>query len=178
MAAAMLVSGCVFTRESFTPVRYFDIGNPDPAKFAGIHLNVGQFSVAGPYRQEMVIRTVGNELVKDSFNRWALPPDAMLSRYFRIAFAEGRGRTDYTLSGSILSFEADLPKKEAVLTIEYRLVPPAEDTVAAAVEKTCTFRGKIEGNGAEAFAGAMSSAVAEFANSLAGARAGTAVKTK
>lgn len=177
MAAAMLLTGCILTRESFTPVRYFDLGNPDPSKFSGLKMESGQFSVAGPYRQEMVFRTKDNELVKDSFNRWALTPDDMLSRYLRIALSDVKGKP-YSISGNILSFEADMTRKEAVLTVEYKIVAPADGQNVVSEEKTCTFRSKMDGSSAEAFAAAMSAAVADFTASISGGVAGKPVKNK
>lgn len=164
--AALFISGCFFTKEAFVPVRYYDVGNPDPSRFSKITLKTGAFTVTGPYKQEMIFRSDKNELVKEQYSRWAIAPDMMLKRYLKMAFADGRSKVEYTITGTILSFEADLSRKEAVLTVEYRVTPsvPANSPY---VEKTSTFRKKMNEPGAEAFAQAMAGAVADFADSIA-----------
>lgn len=175
--AAVLLPGCFMGKETFIPVKYYDIGNPVTSKSTGFQVKTGAFTVIGPYRQEMIFRTEKNELLKDSYSRWALSPDVMLRRYLMLAFADSKGGTDYTISGSILSFEADLSTKEAVFTVEYS-IGSSDSKAAASVERTSTFRRKIDGTGAEAFAGAMSAAVAEFAVSVADDMEKISKKTK
>ncbi|HCE42438.1 MAG TPA: hypothetical protein DET40_02690 [Lentisphaeria bacterium] len=164
--AVLFLAGCFFTKETFVPVKYYDIGNPDPSKFSKISLKAGAFTVTGPYKQEMVYRSEKNELIKEPYSRWAIAPDVMLRRYLKMAFADGKGKVEYTVTGNILAFEADLARKEAVLTVEYRITPslPAN---SAYVEKTSTFRKKMDESEAEAFAGAMAGAVSDFAESIA-----------
>jgi uncharacterized lipoprotein YmbA len=162
---AFFLAGCVFTKETFVPVKYYDLGNPDPSKFPKISLKAGPFTVTGPYKQEMVYRTEKNELLKEQYNRWALAPDVMLNRYLKMAFTASAGKPEYTITGNVLAFESDLSTKEAVLTVEYSITPsmPAKQSY----EKTLTFRKKMDGTGAEAFAAAMAGAVKDFADSMA-----------
>ena len=160
----LFLGGCVFSKESFVPVKYYDIGNPDPAKFSKISLKPGVFTVTGPYKQEMVRRSEKNELVMEPYSKWAIAPDVMLKRYLKMAFADGGGEVEYAITGNILAFEAD--RQEAVLTVEYRITSSVPSD-RACVEKTSTFRKKIEGSGAGAFAEAMAGAVADFAGSIA-----------
>ncbi len=165
LGLALLVSGCIFTRERFIPVKYYDIGNPDNTKYASTSLRVGAFTVTGPYRQEMVFRTEKNELVKDQYSRWVQAPDDMLRRYLKIAFPDTSGKKEYAVTGNILTFEADMNTREAVLVIEYRITS-ASSVESVLLERTFTSRKKFEGNSPEVLAGAMATAVADFADSM------------
>lgn len=176
-SAIVLLTGCVFTREKFTPVKYYDIGNPDPSKYSSVALRVGAFTVTGPYKQEMVFRTEKNELIKDQYNRWVQTPDVMLKRYLKMAFSEASARKDCTITGNILSFEADLAGKEAVFVIEYRIAS-SSSTDTLLVEKTSTFKVKYEGASPDSTAGAMATAVASFTEAVAGDLKGKSVNQK
>lgn len=161
-AAILMLAGCVFTKEKFIPVKYYDIGNPS-VKFP-VSLKVGSFAVTGPYKQEMVYRTEKNELLKDQYNKWALTPDILLKRYLKMSFpGESSGKAGAAIGGNILSFEADILKKEAVFTLEYRIQSNSNN---ATLEKTLTFKAKLDDTSPEAFAKAMSLAVSDFAECL------------
>lgn len=161
----LMLAGCVFTKEKFKPVRYYDIGNPDVAK-SPICLKVASFTVTGPYRQEMVYRTEKNELLKDQYNKWALTPDILLRRYLKISYpGDSLKESEITITGNILCFEADILKKEALLTVEYRITAKA-DLKIAAIEKTSTFKAKLDDSSPEAFAQAMARTVSDFTESL------------
>ncbi len=163
--AVLMLTGCVFTKEKFKPVRYFDIGNPEIAK-SPICLKVGSFTVTGPYKQEMVYRTEKNELLKDQYNKWALAPDILLRRYLIISYTgESLKESEITIAGNILSFEADILKKEVLFTVEYRISAKANSNIAP-IEKISTFKAKFDDSSPEAFAGAMSRAVSDFTESL------------
>jgi hypothetical protein len=161
--AVLMLTGCVFTKEKFKPVRYFDIGNPEIAK-SPICLKVGSFTVTGPYKQEMVYRTEKNELLKDQYNKWALTPDILLRRYLIIAYpGDSSKELEITITGNILSFEADILKKEVLFTVEYRITASSN---IATIEKISAFKAKFDDSSPEAFAQAMSHAVSDFTESL------------
>ena len=163
--AVLMLAGCVFTKEKFKPVRYYDIGNPEAAK-SPICLKVGSFAVTGPYKQEMIYRTDKNELLRDQYNKWALTPDILLRRYLKMSFpGESSRELGLTIAGNIISFEADVVKKEVLFTVEYRITAQANSNTAAQ-EKTSTFRAKLEDMSPEAFAEAMSHAVSDFTENL------------
>ena len=163
--AVLMLTGCVFTKEKFNPVRYYDIGNPEAAK-SPVCLRVGAFTVTGPYKQEMICRTEKNELLKDQYNKWALTPDILLKRYLKMSFpGEYSRESGFTITGNILSFEADILKKEVLFTVEYRITSRANSN-GAVLEKTSTFKAKLDDMSPEAFARAMSHAVSDFAESL------------
>lgn len=163
--AVLMIAGCVFTKERFTPVRYYDIGNPEAVK-SPICLKVGSFAVTGPYRQEMIYRTEKNELLRDQYNKWALTPDILLRRYLKMSYpGETSRESGVAITGNILAFEADILEKEVLFTVEYRITAQANPN-AAALEKTSAFRAKLDDTSPEAFARAMSHAVSDFTESL------------
>lgn len=163
--AALMLAGCVFTKEKFNPVRYYDIGNPSEAK-SQTCLKIGAFTVTGPYKQDMIYRTEKNELLRDQYCKWALTPDILVRRYLKMSFpGESLRESGFAITGNILSFEADLVKKEACLTVEYRLTAQAGSNTAV-LEKTSTFKAKLDDTSPEAFAGAMSRTVSDFAESV------------
>jgi len=129
-------------------------------------LKVGSFAVTGPYKQEMVYRTEKNELEKDPYNKWALTPDILLRRYLKMSFPGETSREPGTaITGNILSFEADVVKKEVLFTVEYRITSQ-ENSSAAVLEKNVSFKAKLDDVSPEAFARAMSQAVSAFTESL------------
>ena len=163
--AVLMLTGCVFTKEKFNPVRYYDIGNPETAK-SPICLNVGSFTVTGPYKQDMIYRTEKNELLRDQYKRWALTPDILLRRYLKMSFpGETSKESGFAITGNILSFEADVMKKEVLFTVEYRITAQADSNIAA-LEKTSSFKAKLDDMSPEAFSRAMSQAVSDFTESL------------
>lgn len=163
--AVLILTGCVLTKEKFNPVRYYDIGNPVAAK-SPICLNVGPFSVTGPYKQDMIYRTEKNELLRDQYYKWALTPDILVRRYLKMSFpGENLRESGFTITGNILSFEADLVKKEVLFTLEYSISSQASSKIPAQ-EKTSTFKAKLDDTSPEAFAGAMSRAVSDFTDSV------------
>lgn len=163
--AVLTLTGCIFTKEKFNAVRYYDIGNPEVAK-SPICLKVGSFSITGPYKQDMIYRTEKNELIRDQYNKWALTPDVLLRRYLKMSFpGESSKESGFTITGNILSFEADVQKKEVLFTVEYRIEAQTGSNVAV-LEKTSTFKAKLDGNSPEAFASAMSRAVSDFAENM------------
>jgi hypothetical protein len=160
-----MLTGCVFTKERFKPVRYYDIGNPEAAK-TPVCLKVGSFTVTGPYKQEMIYRTEKNELEKDQYNKWALTPDVLLRRYLKMSFpGETLREPGAAITGNILAFEADVVKKEVLFTVEYRITSP-ESSNAAVLEKTASFKAKLDEISPESFASAMSQAVSDFTGNL------------
>ena len=164
--AFIMLTGCFFTREKFNPVRYYDIGNPEAVK-SQTCLKVGSFTVTGPYKQEMIYRTEKNELLRDQYSKWALTPDILLRRYLKMSFqGESTKGTGYAISGNILSFEADVVKKEVLFTVEYRITAQVNSDIAV-LEKTSTFKAKLDDDSPEAFARTMSHAVSDFTESLA-----------
>lgn len=164
--AVLMLAGCVFTKEKFHPVRYYDIGNPEAGK-SPICLQVGLFSVIGAYRQDMIYRTEKNELERDQFNKWALTPDILVRRYLKMSFlGESSKESGFAITGNILSFEADVLKKEVLFTLEYRITTQANPDDAV-LEKTSTFKVTLDDSSPEAFARAMSRAVSDFTESLA-----------
>ena len=163
--AVLMLTGCVFTKERFKPVRYYDIGNPMEAK-SPVCLKVGSFTVTGPYKQEMIYRTEENELSKDQYNKWALTPDILLRRYLKMSFPGETLKEPVTsITGNILSFEADVVKKEVLFTVEYRITSQGNSN-AAVLEKNMSFKAKLDDASPEAFARAMSRAVSDFTENL------------
>ncbi len=163
--AGLMLAGCVFTKEKFKPVRYYDIGNPETVS-SPICLKVGSFVVTGPYKQEMIYRTEKNALEKDPYNKWALTPDILLRRYLKMSFPGEISREPATaITGNILSFEADVVKKEVLFTVEYRITSQGNSNTAV-LEKTMSFKAKLDDESPEAFARAMSQAVSAFTESV------------
>lgn len=163
--AALMLAGCVFSKEKFIPVRYYDLGNPDAAK-SPVCLKVGSFAVTGPYKQDMVYRTGKNELLRDQYNKWALGPDILVRRHLKMSFpGETLKEAGFEITGNILAFEADLVKKEVLFTVEYSISSQASSKIPAQ-DKISTFKAKFDDASPEAFARAMSLAVSDFTESV------------
>ena len=157
---SMLLAGCFFTKESYHPVRYFDIGKPEAGKYTAAVRTVS-FTSAGPYKFDVVYRTQQNELVKDDYNKWIQTPETMLENYIRICFASPDSKSDegsVRVAGRILIFEVDITKNETVISVEYKI--SANDKT---IEKTVTYKSTLKDKSPESIAEAMSGSAAKFA---------------
>jgi ABC-type uncharacterized transport system auxiliary subunit len=161
---ALLPAGCLFQGEAYRPVRFFDLG--EPAATTPANLEIGNFSVSGPYRHKMVSRAANHELHIDEYNQWAQTPSAMLTRYLRQAFAESTPGTRYRVGGDILVFAADPTTGEAVLEVTFTLRDTADrDTIIAHGRRR--YAAPLSGPDGTALAAAMTETAAQLADDLA-----------
>jgi ABC-type uncharacterized transport system auxiliary subunit len=159
----LLLAGCLFSGDTYHPVRFFDLGEPSATMMT--NLQVGNFSVSGPYRHKMVFRTAEHELLVDEYNQWAQTPSALLTRYLRQAFSKS-ARARYQVDGDILVFAGDPTANEAILEVVFTIRDTAaRDKVIAHGHRR--YPTPLSGSDAPALAAAMTVAAAEFATDLA-----------
>lgn len=162
----VISSSCVFSTNTFRPVRYYDLGGTEVINDGGPYVRFLKFSVDGPYKTKMFFRTTANQLRVDDYNKWVQTPSVMLKRYLKLVFRakpHGSENPQYSMELSILSFEADELTRHAVLIVEYKIINLRNKNKKIFVK---SFSSKMENMKAEDFVQAMSKISANFADEL------------
>lgn len=162
----VISSSCVFSTNTFRPVRYYDLGRAEVVNDGGPYVHFLKFSVDGPYKTKMFFRTTANQLRVDDYNKWVQTPSVMLKRYLKLAFGSkplGAEKPQYSLELSILSFEADELTESAALTVEYKIINLRTKSKKIVLR---SLSGKMEDMTAEDFVKSMSKISADFADEL------------
>lgn len=158
------VTSCVLSPTPFREVKYHDLGNPEAINEQGPFVEFSRWTLNGPYKTKMVFRGANNQLIINEYHKWAQTPDALLGRYLTLAF-RGRPESDsvkrYIVKGSILAFEANQEKSQAVLMIEYSIVDPYQG-------KKKSFSRTLTAEMAEVRPESLAGAMSKIADNLAG----------
>lgn len=174
-AAALLpvLAACnvnVIPPTDFTETRTFDLSSPAPIGDLPFAVDVETFSNECSGRYKMVVREDANRIEVDEYNRWAMPPGAMLTKYLAARFAAQAenhlnrdGKPVFILDGSVLNCELNKTKKQVDLLVHFIIIEPGsnnsfrltgtEDCVVSVQETT-----------AEAFADGLNKAAEKFAD--------------
>jgi len=162
----IISSSCIFSTNTFRPVRYYDLGGAEVINNGGPYVRFLKFSVDGPYKTKMLFRTTSNQLRVDDYNKWVQTPSVMLKRYLKLAFRAkplGSVKPQYSMELSILSFEADELTKHAVFIVEYKIINLRSKNEKIFVKSLSR---KMENMKAEDFVRVMSKISANFAEEL------------
>ena len=117
----------------------------------------------------MVVREDANRIEVDEYNRWAMPPGAMLTKYLAARFAAQAenhlnrdGKPVFILDGSVLNCELNKTKKQVDLLVHFIIIEPGRDDFRITGTENCTVpAGEAT---PEAFADGMNKAAAKFAD--------------
>ena len=161
----MALCGCsLFSQPEQSSIKYFDLIRPE--KIATVPIDVDQFVNFSGERQRMIRRETETVVRCSDFHKWIQSPGSMLTRYLRIAFRNDenesilRNSNPVIVRGEVLVFEVDHGFAE--LGIRYQLRRGSQS-----FSKTILLREKLNGNGPDAAAAAMSRAANRFAREVA-----------
>lgn len=173
-AAALLpvLAACnvnVIPPTDFTETRTFDLSSPAPIGDLPFAVDVETFSNECSGRYKMVVREDANRIEVDEYNRWAMPPGAMLTKYLAARFAAQAenhlnrdGKPVFILDGSVLNCELNKTKKQVDLLVHFIIIEPGKDDFRITGTENCTVpAGEAT---PEAFADGMNKAAAKFAD--------------
>ncbi len=173
-AAALLpvLAACnvnVIPPTDFTETRTFDLSSPAPIGDLPFAVDVETFSNECSGRYKMVVREDANRIEVDEYNRWAMPPGAMLTKYLAARFAAQAenhlnrdGKPVFILDGSVLNCELNKTKKQVDLLVHFIIIEPGRDDFRITGTENCTVpAGEAT---PEAFADGMNKAAAKFAD--------------
>ena len=152
----------------FTETRTFDLSAPEPLETLPFIVDVESFSNECSGRFKMVFREDASQIDVDEYNRWSMPPGAMLTKYLAARFAaqtgnQGRaGKPVFVLDGSVLNCEMNRPKKQADLMVHFFIVEHDDETFRIAGTESYSI--PVDGTTAEAFADGMNKVAAKFAD--------------
>ena len=174
-AAALLpfLAACninVIPPTDLTETRTFDLVSPASIGELPFAVDVEAFSSECAGRFKMVFREEANRIGIDEFNRWSMPPGAMLTKYLAARFASqsaGHGhpkKPEFVLDGSVLNCEMNKEKKQVDLMVHFFLVEHDDD--AFKITGTQDYAIPVGDDSAEAFAEGMNKAAAQFADHI------------
>jgi len=146
--ATVFLAGCALFSKPYHGTKYYDLGTP--GYLPGATVGVDSVTMEGAYKRKMAYRLDDNELTFDDYNSWASAPEQMLERYLTMSLSDVEAKNKAKLTLSILSFELDMKKKEAVLTVEYKL--KSKDKT---LRRRPTIRTKLKSDTPAGFAAAM-----------------------
>ena len=176
-AAALLfplLAACSFSllpSTEYTEPKTFDLPSPVPFEGLPFIVEVDSFSNECSGRFKMVFREEGNRIEIDQYNRWALTPGAMLTRYLAARFAAPTGNQSRThkpmfkLDGTVLNCELNKTKKEVDLMVHYFIIEPGDDEPM--IMGTEDYSIPVNDTSAEAFADGMNKAAGKLADRIA-----------
>ena len=151
-----------------TETRVFDLISPAAVSNLPFTIDVDAFSSECAGRYKMVFREEGNRIVVDEFNRWSMPPGALLTKYLAARLAtysdnqQRNGKPAFELDGSVLNCELNKAKKQVDLMVHFFIVEHDDDTFRIAGTESYSI--PVDGTTAEAFADGMNKVAAKFAD--------------
>lgn len=164
----LLSAGCgsLLGPETVREPVIYDIDLPAALKNVPCPVTVRLFRMEGAARYKMLFRVAENTVSTDEYNRWSMPPGQLLTRYLRMAFAESANANapGKTVSGSILSFEGDLVRHQAVLCVKFSIRP--DDGRGREKEYTVKLSVPLKADTPDACAVAMEEAAAQLAERI------------
>ena len=174
-AAALLplFAACSFSvipPAEYTETRTFDLVSPAPLGDLPFIIDVDAFSSECASRYHLVFREEANRIEIDQFNRWSMPPGAMLTKYLSARFAshsdnqQRDGKPSFELDGSVLNCELNKAKKQVDLLVHFFVVEHGNDTFR--ITGTKSYSIPVDGTTAEAFADGMNKAAGKFADHI------------
>ena len=174
-AAALIpfLAACSFSlipQTEFTEPGTFDLASPEPLEALPFIVDVDAFSNECSGRFKMVYRENANRIDVDEYNRWSMPPGAMLTKDLAARFAaqtgnQGRaGKPVFELDGSVLTCELNKPKKQVDLMVHFFIVEHGSDTFKITGMKDYAI--PVADDSADAFADGMNNAAAQFADHI------------
>ena len=175
-AAALLpfLASCSFSllpQTDFTEPGTYDLESPVPFSNLPFIVEVDSFSNECSGRFKMVFREDDNKIDVDEYNRWSMPPGAMITKYLAARFATTTGnqsRTDkpvFELDGTVLNCELDKIGKKVDLMVHYFIIEHGDETFK--ITGTEDYGIPVKDISAESFANGMNEAAAKFADRIA-----------
>ena len=172
-AAALLpfLAAChvnLIPETDFTEPKTFDLASPEPFESLPFIVEVDAFSNECSGRFKMVFREDSNRIGVDEYNRWSMPPGAMLTKYLAARFAAPAGsnsrdgKPTFELDGSVLSCELNKSQKKVDLMVHFFIIEHGNDPFK--ITGTEDYSIPVEDSSAEAFADGMNKAAAKFAD--------------
>jgi len=171
-AAASLLVSChinLIPETDYSDPRTFDLASPAPITGLPFVVNVETFSSECAGRFKMVFRQDENRISVDEYNRWSMPPGAMLTKYLSARFAAvpdsaGHAKTLFSLDGTVLVCELNAQKKQVTLMVHYIITEPPEDEFK--LSGTKSYSVPVDSVSAEAFAEGMNKAAGLFSDDV------------
>ena len=157
---AMLFNGCVLTPHTDHPVSTYDLQVAAPVIPQDFFI-ISAVSNQTPARNKFYYRS-GNTVQFDHYRNWVQPPEMLLERFLlkKFPYRSNGEKNPIEVKLSIIGFEFDLTRSEAVLSLNYTL-----RNITQKNQGNITIREKFTPT-ADAMVAAMDKAVAAAAEKL------------
>jgi hypothetical protein len=169
LAATVLLSvGCgVLSTEPYQSTIVYDLGIPKSINKSAVPLIVRRLRTEGPYKSKMILRRPGNNLHFNNYTKWAQSPELMLTRYLKLALGAAsngtsRDRNGFSVTGTILVFEADEPSRTVSLVVDYAI--KRTGSLKSLDAGRASFSTKLTAVTSNSISSAMSENAAKFAD--------------
>ncbi|MBR6241392.1 MAG: membrane integrity-associated transporter subunit PqiC [Lentisphaeria bacterium] len=172
-AAASLLASCHFSlipETEFSDPKTFDLASPAPVTGLPFVVDVETFSSECAGRFKMVFREDENRISVDEYNRWSMPPGAMLTKYLSARFAaapdssQDHAKPLFSLDGTVLICELNVQKKQVSLMIHFIITEHTDDEFKLSGTKSYSI--PVDDVSAESFAEGMNKAAGQFADDV------------
>ena len=162
LAVTVGCKGWLLGSQPYQDVKYYGLRTPSPLPDNGTRINVLMLKTLDATKGKMLYRDSSYVILQDDYNKWVQSPAFMLRQYLQAAFNNDNSKAIvgdancYYLSDSIVTFEINLPQKEVILSMDYRLQAATNREVS--LEYSRTIREPFREETPAAFAEAMSQA--------------------
>lgn len=157
----------------YNETRTFDLASPVPLGELPFFVEVETFTNECSGRFKMIVREDANRIWVDEYNRWAMTPGAMLTKYLASRFAaqsgnrrDQDGKPVFVLDGSVLNCELNKAKKQVVLQVHFFIIEPGSgNSFRITGTEDCAV--PVDDTTAEAFADGLNKAAEIFSDRVA-----------
>jgi hypothetical protein len=166
---SLLTAGCVLSSKPYHQPLEFDLGEPVAKNTMPLPaLDLMPFSARNPGGTKFVYRTGKFNIKTDDYRRWAQMPSTLVTNFISGSYPDVYAYTGvskiYTFTGTLIKFEFDLRKKEAVMVLDWTVYNISENKVL--IEDRLTLRKVFHEETSEAMVRAMRSCAVEAARKI------------
>ena len=159
----LVLSGCIFGGANSQPQIFSLSASAVKSEKLPCQIKFLLFRNLSGSDRRFLYRYGDNQVRGHEFNRWVLDPELLLERFLREE-VRGGGNENVRIRGVITSFEFDVPKQLAVLSVDFTLY-------GGALERSVSIRtvqkiSSDENGAGQAAAGAMEKCALELAGKL------------
>jgi uncharacterized lipoprotein YmbA len=177
IAVIIYTGGCLLSSPSYTPVKYYSLQTSPQSLPSDTIIKIKNISTIGVNGTKMVFKTDRCRILVDEYHRWLNTPATMITTALQSSFSSTEEKlrlnaAEYTVTGTIFEFIADVDSKTTILGITYRIKSKTGILLNDAVTFTIPMA-KVEPDN---YATAMSKAVDKLAERIS--KAITAIKSK
>ncbi len=119
-------NGCLLSNPNYTPVKYYSLQPARQSLPTNSIIKIANITSIGTSGTKMIFKAQGCNILVDEYHRWLNPPAIMLATTLQSTFSgtnttSHQAAVEYTVTGTIFKFIADVENKTTVLGITYKI---------------------------------------------------------